>query len=318
MSYKNIFPEVPDVVHFAVEEALNNLDERVSVKQTNHIISMSTKMRKIAAVLVTLLIVSSVTVTASAALRKYKLRFVDEMDQSKVEELYGLTGLTETLLTNREFSEEELNDRERLWKAYENDGLIPEKEINFISDSEEYDGKGVAFCTADGIVYLPNEALSEEELLEIIDMEERMVYSVSVVNSYGYGTDYRQRFDEMTDDEIDSLYRMVNKNHTATMGGFSRALSPDEEERHQKMDHEFKENGAFVEKIIAVVDTAEDYDGKSVAYAAVEGKYMLPDREVTDVELLQIIDMQHRIYYMFDRINREIDTGYRETFPSVE
>ena len=43
--------------------------------------------------------------------------------------------------------------------------------------------------------------------------------------------------------------------------------------------------------------------------------FYLPVRELTDEELLQIIDFRKKAYYSMERIREEIRLGYRQEFP---
>lgn len=83
---------------------------------------------------------------------------------------------------------------------------------------------------------------------------------------------------------------------TGLADGFSREYSADEEERSLKLWQSY-ENGTFPESVILQVDNANDAVEGSLCYIRATGVFQLPDREMTDEEILEIIDFQHKMSY---------------------
>ena len=64
-----------------------------------------------------------------------------------------------------------------------------------------------------------------------------------------------------------------------------------------------------------MITAPEDYDGQSLAYCIRDAVFYYPERALTDEELLQLIDLEHRERYVYERIQREIERGDRVGYP---
>ena len=60
-----------------------------------------------------------------------------------------------------------------------------------------------------------------------------------------------------------------------------------------------------------------EYDGQELAYCISDAMFYEPERELTDEELLQMIDLEHKNQYIFERIGREIECGKRAGWPQT-
>ena len=92
------------------------------------------------------------------------------------------------------------------------------------------------------------------------------------------------------------LNDMVQSQHDVLADGFSRAYSDSEKERSKALWQAY-ENGTFPEKVIAQVDSAEAAPEGTLCYIRATGVFNLPAQEMTDEEMLQIIDFQHKMSY---------------------
>lgn len=77
----------------------------------------------------------------------------------------------------------------KLRKQYEKEGKFPQKEIKQLKKNEAAVKEGLYFVAEESKFYLPDRTLSEEELLEIIDLQEKRDYSVQQQNAAGDKTD---------------------------------------------------------------------------------------------------------------------------------
>lgn len=66
--------------------------------------------------------------------------------------------------------------------SYEEEAVFPEKILTMISSPDEYKGKGVAFYKDTSTFFLPEETMSDEELLEVIDFVYKRDYSLQAMN----------------------------------------------------------------------------------------------------------------------------------------
>ncbi len=79
------------------------------------------------------------------------------------------------------------------------------------------------------------------------------------------------------------------------MGGMMRTYSDEEKERMAELQQSYQNETAKPEKMIQEVDSAEGVTEGTLCYIVSTGEYYLPDRELTDEELLEIIDCNFRI-----------------------
>lgn len=106
----------------------------------------------------------------------------------------------------------------------------------------------------------------------------------------------RSRMENLPEAEVRELEAMVQNQRNVQADGFSRAYSEREEARLEELRASY-ENGMFPEGEILLVDNAEAVTEGALCYVAATGVFHLPDRELTDEELLEIIDFQQKMYY---------------------
>lgn len=70
---------------------------------------------------------------------------------------------------SRELSEKEQKRLNELAEKYKTEGLFPERNILQISDKSEIVSDQICFLAQDSTFYLPEMALSDEQMLELID-----------------------------------------------------------------------------------------------------------------------------------------------------
>ena len=104
-----------------------------------------------------------------------------------------------------------------------------------------------------------------------------------------------------TEQEITSAQTDVDTAQTQTdeqgvgTGGMMRAYSDNEKERMAGLQQSYQNETAKPEQMIQEVDSADDVTEGTLCYIVSTGEYYLPDRELTDEELLEIIDCNFRI-----------------------
>ncbi|MDE6750936.1 MAG: PepSY domain-containing protein [Lachnospiraceae bacterium] len=105
----------------------------------------------------------------------------------------------------------------------------------------------------------------------------------------------KARMESIPTEEVQEINDMVQTQETEAEG-FSRVYSDEEKERYKKLWQEYKD-GKFPENVIVQVDNAEDAPEGSLCYINSTGVFNLPAHEMTDEELLEIIDLQHKKSY---------------------
>ncbi len=106
----------------------------------------------------------------------------------------------------------------------------------------------------------------------------------------------KERMESVPEEEMKGLNDMVQSQQDVLADGFSRTYSDSEKERSKALWQAYK-NGTFPEKVIAQVDSAEDAPEGTLCYIRATGVFNLPAKEMTDEEMLQIIDFQHKMSY---------------------
>ncbi len=106
--------------------------------------------------------------------------------------------------------------------------------------------------------------------------------------------------------DVDTAQAQTDEQSVGT-GGIMRTYSDKEKERMAELQESYQNETAKPEKVIQEVDSAEDVTEGTLCYIVSTGEYYLPDRELTDEELLEIIDCNFRISL---NTNRKTKTEY--------
>ncbi|MEG1596382.1 MAG: hypothetical protein RR364_08070 [Lachnospiraceae bacterium] len=95
---------------------------------------------------------------------------------------------------SRPLSENEQDKIKKLREAYFNEGKFPKKELLSIAIATEVDKNLVCFLPSNSTYYLPDRELTEEEILEIIDFEQKRDYSLQEeLNNANAAIDKKQK-----------------------------------------------------------------------------------------------------------------------------
>lgn len=101
----------------------------------------------------------------------------------------------------------------------------------------------------------------------------------------------RERMQAMTESEISDMISDL-QNSPANIDSYSREFSEEEEERIGQLLPEYQTMGRFPEDDLKVVESQEMITADTLAFVAEDSKFILPERALTDEELLQIIDFR--------------------------
>ena len=282
-----------------------------------------------AGILLAVVILSATAVSAAAVgIVGYRRYMAERMTDIGTEELGHLEMVAEQGNVTAEFSRE-LTARERsiyeqLTREYEADGKYPAGQIRELAEDENYSGTGVAVRSTPGeeygcLIYLPDTVLTEEEWLEIIEYLHKLDYSLreKLWQQKYSEVSYFDRYEQMTDAEIDELYALLASAPVDVWGIDSRNLTAEEQSRYEQWTEKYEVENAYTESPIKVITDPEEYDGQELAYCISDAMFYEPERELTDEEMLQMIDLEHKNQYIFERIGREIECGKRAGWPQT-
>lgn len=149
------------------------------------------------AVIVGVLVVSS---GVAAGVKLYQKR-LESMKPEQVGELYSVVQKQQidADLYSREMSETEEEKFTELREKYKNEGLFPKKEIACVKTEKDVVQGEVCYCYENGIFYLPEQELSEEELLQIVDFKYKVEYSLKKVQEGRKGDAPEDTEEELVD-----------------------------------------------------------------------------------------------------------------------
>ena len=182
---------VPESLDAKVEKILDGLetekaDNNADGKRANQTVRHY-GFRRIVIPAAACLLLASTTVTASGL---YRAR-MESMNHEKLEIYFS--GLQEADVAadsySRPLTDSEKNRLEELRQAYLEEGYFPKKELVMLDSPEKYK-KGVAFYAARSTFFLPEEEMTEEELLELIDFREKRDYSLAKITEEIEAGDY--------------------------------------------------------------------------------------------------------------------------------
>lgn len=157
------------------EEMKNNLYEACVSDRRSSVFSF-VYSKQIAAVIAALAVILT-GVSVSAAVISWRDR-IQSIPEEKKEEYIELANLShDGEMYSRTYTKTELSRMQALLEEYHN-GRYPESEITVVDTLAELLTGTVCYVKETGIIYFPDEEMTDEQLLQIIDYEEKSQYSL--------------------------------------------------------------------------------------------------------------------------------------------
>ena len=317
--------ELPQIVLERADAAYAQIRQQASQEKQ----LTGKRFPRAAGILLAVVILSVTAVSATAAgIMGYRRYLAERMTDIGTEELghwemVAGQGSVQAEF-NRELTAREQSVYEQLTREYEEDGKYPAGQLHELAEEENYSGTGVAVRSTPGeeygcLIYLPSTTVTEEEWLEVIEYVHKLDYSIQekIWQQKYSEVSYFDRYEQMSDAEIDELYAMLSSAPVDVWGGDSRDLTPEEQTRYEEWTEKYEQENAYTETTIAVITFPEEYDGQELVYCIADAQFYYPERSLTDEELLQLIDLEHKNLYIYERIQREIERGERAGWPET-
>lgn len=175
---------IPESYERKVDETIREIQDRSLEGSRSHRFWLAD--HKAAGAAIFILFLSVISVTSYAAINMFQKR-MSSMPENVIEkydqDVQKSDAEADTF--SRELTASEEERLAALRKQYEEKGVFPEKEIKQVERKEEITEGVVCFAIEESKFYLPERTLSEEELLEIIDLQEKRDFSVQKENSTG-------------------------------------------------------------------------------------------------------------------------------------
>lgn len=118
---------------------------------------------------------------------------------------------------------------------------------------------------------------------------------------------YRARMESMNHEKLETYFSGLQEADVAA-DSYSRPLTDGEKNRLEELRQAYLEEGYFPKKELALLDSPEKYK-KGVAFYAQRSTFFLPEEEMTDEELLELIDFREKRDYSLAKITEEIEAG---------
>ena len=125
---------------------------------------------------------------------------------------------------------------------------------------------------------------------------------------------YQARMESMNHEKLEEYFAQLQEADVSA-DFYSRSLSESESKRLDELRQAYLEQGYFPKRELTLIDSPEKYR-KGIAFYAERSTFFLPETELTDEELLELIDFREKRDYSLARISEEIGEGtYEYTKP---
>ena len=240
------------------------------------------------------------------------------MQDEEIVDLYENVFRYDSKYMSRPMTEAEDRRYAELYDLYCRDMAEPEGEVAVISSKTAYQGEGLAFSTDDGILYVPEGEMSDEEILQMVafNLLRRYVDYEAYVKASNPNY-YMNYLEQMTMQEVDEIYIDYHSANTET-SFTNRDLSFDELGRKKVLKTLYKNSGKLPEQTIPIIQNESEYKGEGIAFCTGNCTYYFPDTDLSDEQLLELIDFQIKVEYCWRRIDDEIARGIRSDWPYIE
>ncbi len=115
---------------------------------------------------------------------------------------------------------------------------------------------------------------------------------------------YQKRLESMKPEQVEEMYSVVQEQQVDA-DRYSREMSETEEENFRELREKYEKEGLFPKKEIACVETEKDVELGELCYCYENGTFYLPERELSEEELLQIVDFQYKARYSLDKVQED-------------
>lgn len=137
-----------------------------------------------------------------------------------------------------------------------------------------------------------------------------MLFSITATAAAGI---LRERMEEMNHEELEEYFTQIYVSKIP-VDNYNRSLFSSEERRMEELETAYRDEACFPQGELTMISEAEDYKGNGIAFYKDTGTFFFPEKEMSDEELLQIIDFRYRRDYSLQKMNEMIALGEVE-FP---
>ena len=121
---------------------------------------------------------------------------------------------------------------------------------------------------------------------------------------------YQARMENMNHEKLEEYFAQLQEANVSA-DTYSRPMTESETARLEELRQAYLEQGYFPKKELTLIDSPEKYK-KGVAFYAERSTFFLPEKELTDEQLLELIDFKEKREYSLAKISEEIEAGSYE------
>ncbi len=126
----------------------------------------------------------------------------------------------------------------------------------------------------------------------------------------------RERMEAMNRERMELYFTQIYESKIG-IDNYNRSYSDSEKTRMEALKETYEKEAHFPKGEITMIEQAEDYKGRGVAFLGATSSFFFPDREMSDEELLRIIDFLHKRDYSLQKMNEMIAAGEAQ-MPVIE
>jgi len=119
---------------------------------------------------------------------------------------------------------------------------------------------------------------------------------------------YEQRMQSLNQEKLEEYYVQIYSAEAESFR-YNRNMTVEERQRYDALWTAYEEEGVFPQNVLTLLDEPEDYKGRGIGLYAKRGTLFLPEGELTDEEMLQIIDFYHQVDYSLQKVQGQIAEG---------
>lgn len=140
-----------------------------------------------------------------------------------------------------------------------------------------------------------------------------MLISATAVASVGA---LRERMEAMNREKLEAYFTQI---YTTKVGvdNYNRPYSDTEKERMTQLRAAYENEAHFPEGELTMIEDAGEYKGRGVAFLGDTNTFFFPEKEMSDEELLRVIDFMYKRDYSLQKMNEMIASGEAQV-PQIE
>ena len=166
-------------------------------------------------------------------------------------------------------------------------------------------------CVHDALGSAANQILAKKQRKIKAFPKKRMLLLVAAITllsgmtvmAAGY---WQQRMEAMNREELEKYFLSVAANNAPAFR-YNRAMTEEENALFEELNACYENEGLFPKGALTMISDADEYKGKGVAYDKKSSTFFLPEKEMSEEQLLQIIDFYHKVEYSVVSVNQLAD-----------